>query len=562
MNQWKNLATLGVAFLFFAGWSAWGQSLPGPDVLDARARTADPRLNTSVNVDVDRMYLGELLEKISAQTDVSVSMPANDPFSGIPITCHVKNLPLADFMNSLWSLVGYTKATWKITIDSQRKPLRYVLLPTPDAHALPARLNAETEKATTKLWDLDTKISKLTPRERQAYIHPLSEAMLMETDEWAKMFLQDSPMTNDAWARFSMVETELTPAQQEQLQQGIGIAIPLSHLTPAHQDLMRAFVHHTYIEKDGVRTELPPPDKVTFILSRSLGGTQVLMRDLYMDVGTGEGFGGVGFMGAMSLGLKRILAEKWILPGDAKSSGKESSIINSLPKFPIGSAWENVSGLDLVLTQVAAAQDVSYIAIVPDGGGATFSVLGKTLEQCFADFRRGAGLIHKWRNNVLLLNYETWFYGDDGASPYDVVKQLRETYKLRRDDQQMVIPVIADGVVALTDAQAKRLANEFPEVAASVRLRPIFLLYKKYPEILMVDGRAVDLNMLTMMTQMKLLPAGVHNDEIERIRISEDPTTAQLHNYRLQYRPLHQKEWTDLGRFKIRTYPSRVNPSS
>ena len=111
MKKFKGTYRIGLTLLFLFGGVAHGQIIPVHTFVDAKARASDPRLDTLVTFDADRMYLGEVLENISAQTGVSVSIPATDSNSGTPITCHIKNVPLADLMNSLWSLVGYSKAT-------------------------------------------------------------------------------------------------------------------------------------------------------------------------------------------------------------------------------------------------------------------------------------------------------------------------------------------------------------------------------------------------------------------------------------------------------------------
>ena len=564
MKLWS-IAAFGLTLFSLANGAVWGQSLPAPDVLNARARALDPRLEAPVNLDADRMCLGEVLEKLSAQTGVSVSMPATDPSSGTPITCHVKNLALAEFMNSLWSLVGFSKATWRITTDGQHHPRTYSLIPTPSARALPERLTSEADKATQNLFDLFSKISKMTPKERQAYVHPLAEAMLMESDDRAKSFLQDSPLMNDGWARFGMIETELSAEQQEQLKQGVPINIPLNRLTPAHQELMRAFVVHSYADKDGVRTELPPPDQATFHMSRAAGPLKTVMRDVYIGVSSKEGGGGeTGYLGVMAFGLKRNLADGWILPGDAKTLAKETEIINVLPNINAGSPWEHVPELDQLLTQVAEAQNVSSIAILPDDiHNVTLPQAGQPMKQFFEILQRNVGLIHKWRNGVLLSNYQLWFYGDDGLVPYSVVKQLRDSNARMQKEHLPLFSATANAFVPLSDVQAKRLIDVFPAVARNQRLQTIFLLYKKYPGILTEGGQSVDLNMLNLMTQWKLIPS-VQSEDIESVRIIEEGVTplSKQHLYKLQFRPLHQKEWKNLARFQIITPPPVVNPAS
>jgi len=146
MNNPRGLFFLSLVLAVLCGRRAYGQTLPIQQIMDAKMRALDTRLETSVTFDADRMYLGEALEKVSAQTGVSVSIPAEDLASGIPITCHVKNIPLADFMNSIWSLVGFPNATWQITATAQKNTHSYQLLPTASSRALADRLRGESRR--------------------------------------------------------------------------------------------------------------------------------------------------------------------------------------------------------------------------------------------------------------------------------------------------------------------------------------------------------------------------------------------------------------------------------
>lgn len=424
MKNWKNVSGTVLMLLFLAAGYARGQVMPRPDILDPKARAADPRLNTVVTLDANRMCLGEVLEKISAQTEVSVSIPATDPCSGILITCHVKNLSLADFLNSLWSVVGYTNATWQITADSKRSPRTYNLLPTPKSRQLADSLNAQSDKAEQNLWNLFTKIAKLTPKERQQYVHPLAEALLMETDETAKDWLQDSQPDNDLWERVHMVETELSVDERKQLAQGATIEIPLSRMTKKHQELACMYYGRGPLDA--------PPDMARFSFSHSLGDQKNLMRELFIGAGVGGNYGEGGTMNALTWGLRRLAYESWILPGDAKTNEKEAVILNALPDLPAGSPRESGTQMARLLTQLANAQDFSYIAVVPYGNGGTRhpdNNIKRSVGKICEDLQACTNLRHKWREGVLLFNSADWFYGNLPLTPYSVIKQAGENQR-------------------------------------------------------------------------------------------------------------------------------------
>jgi len=564
MTKLKTMCRVGWALLLLTAGSAHGQILPQQPVIDAKARASDPRLETPLKFDADRIYLGEALEKISSQTGVSVSIPANDPSSGILITCHVRNLPLADFMGALWSLVGYSQATWQVASDAQQKPPTYQLLPTDSSRALPVRLHRETEQATAKLWDLFLRIAILTPKERQAYIRQLSDAMMQANDTAAKSYLSDIPVSNGTWSRIGMFTTELSASERDQLLHGATVAIPLSRMSAEHQQMMLAFWGHPYSIHDGVRTD-EIADTVQFYFSSKLGAMKRMVRDLYIGIGNSGGFTSLGSMGMLELGLAPHHYEGWILPGDRKSIDLENQPVNSLPTFPDDSLWQHVPRFDKLLTQFADAQNVSYLGIIPeDANDGTTISLGKSAKQCLEDLRNSAGLMHKWRQGVLLFNFPLWFYGDEAQYPYSVVKRLRESTAHHDDGSPLTLSEIADPVVTLTDAQMMRLAKEFPQVEKNKLQRPIFDFYKKYPGILADDGLGVDLNMLDQMKQLKIMPPLAADKSLERVRISEDSPEAGKNRrlYRFQYQLNHEKEWRDIEKISIQSSESAVRPGA
>ena len=73
MAKFWQICLLGPAIGLVAGGSAQGQS-PSQAIMDVKARAADSRLDTPLTFDADRMYLGEVLEKVSAATGVLVSI--------------------------------------------------------------------------------------------------------------------------------------------------------------------------------------------------------------------------------------------------------------------------------------------------------------------------------------------------------------------------------------------------------------------------------------------------------------------------------------------------------
>ena len=548
--------------LMLHGGVVQGQMLPMHHLIDAETRASDARLDTNVNFDADRMCLGEVLEKVSVQTGVSVSIPAEDSNSGIPITCHLKNTPLSSVMNAIWSLVSFSKATWQITSEAQSKERSYQLLPTPSSSALAERLTRETDHLTANLIALMLKMQSMTPKERQANVHQLAQAMLRDNDAIAKTYVEESPASAHFWSSIGVFTTVLTPDQQLQVLKGQTVSVPLSPLEAGTQAILLASATHYYSTADGIRTENEPPDTVRFSCNQyAFGNKKHMIKDICIGVGNGTHFTSSNLLGSIEKGLTALVDEGWILPGDLRHHETEKHNVSALPYLPESALWQHVAPFDLLLTQLADAQKVSYIAVVPDDANNQIQVsVGKSAGQCLDDLRNEASLLHKWRDGILLFNYPVWFYGDDALYPYAVVKHLQKS-KQRNAGSPLTIPDISDAVTTLTDIQMKRLAKDFPQVYDNENNRSIFVFYKKYPRILSEEGMAVDLNMFALLKELKLMPPSAEKDALARIRIVER-AHPQINDgrrlYRIQIQMAQQKEWRQVGDVSI--LPDRIAP--
>ena len=84
----------------------------GDDLKASEARQ-DARLEKRVTLSEPRVWLGDLLEKLTAQTGVSLSAGDSGDGAGDPeVTVFVTGTRLKDLMSALWSLVSYRGAEW------------------------------------------------------------------------------------------------------------------------------------------------------------------------------------------------------------------------------------------------------------------------------------------------------------------------------------------------------------------------------------------------------------------------------------------------------------------
>lgn len=560
MKSLRGLFCLGLVLATGYGGGAQGQGVGAGEGIDAQTRAADARLKQPVTFDADRMYLGEVLEKVSALTGVSVSLPAEDLGSGIPITCHVKNLPLADFMNGLWSLVGYPQAAWQIILDAHQKVRSYKFLPTPASRSLSLRLLQETDHYAMDLTALLVKMSSMTLEQRRAHLPEMVRAMMLEDDTIPMLYVSDARY----WALLHAYETLLTPEQKELVRKGETISVPFSKLDAAGQEQLRAPAgNNRSINVGAPGEEANVPDTIRFSWTNySLDHRKRLVRDLTIGVGNTRSFLSRTYMAGLEEHALNQTYKEWILPGELDHAEAEKQVVSVLPDAP-KIPKEQPEGVFIpappqtrpsvpftsFMQVVAEGQSASYIAIVPDTMDSSMVIPGgKTGRQCLDELWARGRLMHKWHDNVLLLNYPLWFAGDDAQYPYAVVKQLRER-KRSHAGKPITFQELAGDSAALSNVQIRRLLKEFPQLDAAMVNRPILGFYRKYPGILSEAGMATTPEMIAALKEARLMPALLENDTLEKLRILEaSPAQPNVGKslYSVQFQTVQRKEWREL----------------
>lgn len=275
-----------------------------------------------------------------------------------------------------------------------------------------------------------------------------------------------------------------------------------------------------------------------------------MMRNLCIGIGDKNGLMTSGYLTALELGMAHTIFERWILPGDMRRADADDKTMNALPTTPSESIWSDAAPVDRLLTQFADAQNVSYIGIVPQEAHLGTEIAGgKSAGGYLSVLQTELGLMHKWRGGLLLFNTPLWFYGDDAQYPYSIVKQLRKS-KEDTSGRPPAFQDIADAVTTLSDAQMKRLAKEFPQVESNKVKRPLFALYKKYPNILGGEGAVVDLNMLSVMEQLTVMPPIASKETLTRIRILEQGNPQfkdGRRSYDVQVQTMQHHDWQNVG---------------
>ena len=473
-------------------------------------RAEDKRLEVPITFDSTRITLAELFERLSAQSDVSITTPEYDSASGIEVAVFLSKVPLGDVMESLWSLVGYQHAVWEWHRSGKAGAYRYQLIQPASAKDLSASLHRQVQAAIEDEAITLLAALKLGPDERKK---------LGDRDENIKRMLADKRVM----AGLQIFAESYPPEKQLAVLRGQQPPpIPVSQLS----DQGKAYVlyewkmAHATTTENGVSSSVPEPSWVQFQMDREWSQ---IVPILYMDI---EGIGGNGYLGGtrMEKLFRDKIARGWLLPGDASDNPATKLKVKPPDKERLKPGNTPVVRL---LERLAKGAPLSLMAIlVPDKKGLAYAS-GDTPEDTrdwmngpdnlrvgrFLDleFRNMPYLMNKWCDNVLLVRSISWMMEEDTNAPYATRKQLR---KAKREEHGFVpLTDLARAADSLTAAQLRGLADEFPEMERAADVRDLIALCHRRPELASDSGLHLSPDVLMMLRGVAPLSGNPYLEE-------------------------------------------------
>lgn len=547
--------------------AALGQA-PGADAaIGLPKQWSDPRLKATVSVSAASIYLGELLERMSAQSGVTLSMDINDRLSGIVIACDLKQVPLADVMNALSSLLGCKGGEWEWKAGTITLSPSYLFRPTSAARQVPERLRTAMQERFEKQAAVMMQLASLPPEARRSGIEDLAPLLSPEDPEGEKAALQGRAMDESFWAVPRLFGTLLSPDQRLRLLREEGaVDILLNTLSADDRQAVKMLETGT---SDGMGEA--SVDRLRFESRRYKNGAVWSLPSVMFGLERGEAAIGLhGFLGASPYQLAPVVYNSWLLPGDMATSESESLPIVPPADLKLDVVWQRASVPAQRIAELAAVEKVSFLAALPTYSG--FEIppsFGQTPKQYFEMLWRVPRLMHKWRSGVLLVHYPEWFFGDDTLFPYSLVKRLRTA--LQRQDGLLTLEDVAAPVLTLNSAQLGMLTAEIPFTGTRILtmgqpLQPMTALcafYRRYPRAWSEQGLPLDLKLQTYLQEAKFWPAlWEEKERATAVRITDVPdrwATDVRHTYTLQ---LHttKRDWIDIAKFATVRIPSPTPP--
>ena len=238
-------------------------SRPGrASIVAAKDRANDKRLETRVTISAPSIDLGQLLEKLSIQTGVNLSAQEDEPGSGIRLCVFLRNVPLGDAMNAVWSLLSYRKADWDWDWHDAPDKRRYVLVQSRESKNLAALLRSEVQTAYED--EAATLLSTLnmTDKERKqlAKDHPELADMIIDPDTRVGLSVLVDAFPGDAYRKVLRTDQP--------------IVVPAENLSAASKATLISMygdAKSSSMDANGVVTVSGPPKNFDFFTQTAHG---------------------------------------------------------------------------------------------------------------------------------------------------------------------------------------------------------------------------------------------------------------------------------------------------
>src|SRR5262249_6762539 len=245
-------------------------------------------------------WVGDLLEKLTARTGVSLSAGDGDGAGDVEVTVFVTDTRLRDLMSALWSLVSYHGAEWHWSRSGKPGAYRYQLM-----RPLPAATFA-------------ARVLQHSQARFEAEVATLLAAVNAPPDRAAAIAARDPAAAKVVGAQrtpagLKTCSETFSPETQMRILRGQGlIKVPVSDLSPQG----RAWVRSVWPQSN----QSIPPDQWTHVPQYITAVAHPLPDNVAPVLVIGiDGIGGYGYAGAWPLQheLDADLDRLWILPRGA-----------------------------------------------------------------------------------------------------------------------------------------------------------------------------------------------------------------------------------------------------
>lgn len=446
-GRWKRRLPQSAAVLFFVllpGASAGARqgAAPSEKVRERSILAGEPRLSRRVSLTVQRVYLGELLERLSTETEVRLEADDRlDPVSGYELTAVVHNRPVRELLEALPALFGHPPDRWFWTRERGSAP-RYVL-----RHTLPA----EDVRKRQDEWAHAFRVAQFQRNTFFYSLKPEQRALNARSDPYLQV-LNDPRSRGEGF--FSFI-AELTEADLRSVARGGRLEIPIDRLSVAQ----RQFIRETYSRMNILgRPGIESPDDLKGIALFHDDGT------IYLELGRSGGHGVLG-----GIWLTQALREKdlreWT--GASVASGLDQAVPAPGQKVRAEELRIQNDTLDRLVERLGRLGRVNVLLDrSPYAGNVRHSAASYGLDGRLQDVLgrlKHHNLLWKHQQPFVLFCQQNWATQPrDALVPWSMLKSLRESAAanggfLRPEDWFLL--------AGLRREQLEYLSREFPDAS-------------------------------------------------------------------------------------------------
>jgi hypothetical protein len=453
----------------------------------------DSRLNRTVSISSQRMYVGDLLAQVRDSTGVNITADLRDGAADEQIALELRDTKLSELLDSLWSMFSYKGGLWHWDRRGVEGNYRYSLTKPLGARGLADRLKGLAQQLFEDQTEALLKFAQMSPKERQKRVIELSQALLQDDDKLAMTCLGDDRI----WSALKLVgdvvgKDELRPL----LRDGLTKSAPVSSLS----EDARSFVHSVWAagqfrhktSQGGEWEAVPEPVQVKVYASNP---NDTLGRSLFVDL---QGIGGYGYSGGTPLDniLMERLRRLWIHPGDS-AEGTQADVIIA------ASAKQNPAVINRViaarLRELSHGSGISFIARLPRKQRDPGSPAGRAIRPFLSAVRDIPPYAYsKWRGSMLLVDYPRWYLDRESTVPWTVASELH--HALEEDSGLLRTERLCAVAAQLNVPQLRALAEDVHVMSFVGDFYPLFHAAGNTPLAMkaLISVRGVSLDQSTM----------------------------------------------------------------
>ena len=490
----------------------------------------DPRLNKQITYTSERIALSELLAELSKLSGVRMVMDDDSIEAGIEVAVVFKAVPVGKALDSVRALFSFKNLEWRCIQTKLPGGYSYRLAPY-SIMQLRAHWNEAGVALFKNYFTIMTEFLQLTPEERKRQVKMLTRALGAKNDMLATIYVDDKNIGGMERMKFTL---DLAGNHLDELINTGKFFIPYSNLDDRHKEIADKFYQQDGgPSRKGIDSK---PDIIEFWDTRKFNQSGTIGLSITMSV-TGDAY--ANYFGAgLNVALDDLVREAWRSKGSQlshpfekikseKTESSQSKAVSDDPDSPPPFLTKQTRIVKKLMT-VSDVDPVSVAIVVPQNLELEYiKPLGKrTVEEFFKE----SSLLHKWQNDILLVNTIPWFLYYDDVIPPSQIRILRQ--KLNRQNGLLTLDQLAELSRTLTDVQWTGLLKRFPLLETVHRFLPIFQLTRDYPGLLSSSGMELTDPLLFELKRIFNNPPPAYLKDWKMIRLSASDSSPNRVKYR------------------------------